>query len=98
MTLRILRTGYVIVLLLAAAVVAYLLSSGPPSRPLVMLSSNARFVGISAKCTFGTNHVFHYGDSADHTVDLLIGRLSEKYADRIQAYTTEPSTVLWVRM
>jgi hypothetical protein len=96
MTFHPLRARYVL-LLIPVAVLLCLLFSRSPSSPLVIVSSNANF-GISAKCTFGTNHVYYYGDSVDRILDPAIRRWSDTNAYRIRLYSDQPSTVIWVRL
>src|SRR5438477_12832666 len=89
------RLGIVALIMAALAGVA-IVCSLPPSSPLVMVSSNARFIGISAKCTFGTKHRYFFGG--------LVGRDHgwrgqwHYYTSWLRASTPALSTVVWVRL
>lgn len=92
-----LRSRYLLLLIPVLAIVASLLFLFLRSSPLVTISSNAQF-GITATCTFGTNHVYYYGDPVDRVLDPIIRRGSNTNAYRLRVQTTEVTTVVWVRL
>jgi hypothetical protein len=61
------------------------------------VSSDKKF-DISVMCTFGTNHVYYYGDAVDRLFDPAIRRWSNTNAYRLRCQTDEPTTVVWVRL
>src|SRR5437879_6524483 len=75
-----------------------LLSSIEPS-PLPVVSSNANF-GVSMRCTFGTNHVYYYGDRLDRLLEPAIRRWGGNPGsqNRLIFGTPGPTTGVWVRL
>jgi hypothetical protein len=87
------------VLLIAGAVIlAAVFLATPPSSPLQVMSCDSRF-GITVRCTFGTNHVYYYGDLVDRITDPVIRRWSRTPAPyRLQTRSDQPATIVWVRL
>jgi len=63
----------------------------------MVVSSDPNIKVCSIVCTFGTNHVYYYGDSVDRLMDPLTTRFRDKDASRLRCSTPENSTVVWVR-
>jgi hypothetical protein len=91
------RARYVLLVIALAA----LLLGAPfllrESSPLVAISSNKAFV-VSSLCTFGTNHLYYYGDPIQRVFDPAITRLSDTNANRLFFKTTNATTAIWVRL
>jgi len=64
--------------------------------PLAIVSSNPK-MQVSTVCTFGTNHVYYYGNIGNQIMDPLETRLSNTNANRLRCNTDAPSTVIWAR-
>lgn len=97
MRLRPLRARHVLLLTLVALIMACLLYLLSPSNRLVIVSSNANFK-ISAKCTFGTDHVYFYGYDLDNFLDPAIKRWTDTNAYRLRYHSDQESTVVWVSL
>ena len=50
---------------------------------------------LFAMCTFGTNHVYFYGENS---LDPLIKRWTDTNAYRLRYTSHQASTVIWVRL
>jgi hypothetical protein len=91
------RTGLALVIVLFAAGVTVFLLVRPVSMPLTIVSSGPDVRVVSIICTFGTNHVYYYGDGMDQIMDPITTRLGDTNAYRLRCATDQPSTVVWVR-
>ena len=92
------RARYILVLVTIAVATLFVLLPRPGSSPLVVMSFDKKF-GVSTLCTFGTNHVYYYGDSLDRVFDPAFRRwkLVETNAYRLRYQSDHPATVVWVR-
>jgi hypothetical protein len=95
MNLRPLRARYVVLLVLVAALTVCTVFMLSPSNRVVIISSNTNFK-ISATCTFGTNHVYFYGNALE--LDPAIKRWTDTNAYRLRYASTQAGTVIWVRL
>jgi hypothetical protein len=97
MSAALLRSRHGLLLVLGAGIATSLLLALLLPRPLVIVSSNASFK-ISAKCTFGADHVYFYGDGLDNFLDPAIKRWTDTNAYRLRYHADQKVTVLWLRL
>ena len=78
-----------LVLIPIAMIALFVLLSSVEPSPLPVVSYNANF-GVSVRCTFGTNHVYYYGDR----LDRLLDRPSDDGVGTLTLHTGSSSTLL----
>ena len=96
---RLVRSRRAWALIPVMTLVLWFLFGHQRSDPFVIVSSDPKFE-ISARCTFGTNHIYYYGDLVDRMFDpaiKLLSRDGNQYPYRLRHETTNPGTMVWVR-
>ena len=86
--------SFLMALLLATVLILVL---RPPRMPLDVLSTEPGLQVKSVACTFGTNHLYYYGNSLTRFADPILIPLIGLNVSRIPCTTETPSTVVWVR-
>ena len=84
-------------LAISAGIAVVVLFSLRRSEALPVLVSNPKFA-IETTITFGTNHVYYYGDAVQRVFDPVITRVSDTNAYRLRHQTTQASTLIWIRL
>jgi hypothetical protein len=91
-----LRTALIFIIALVAVGIVGRIVLRKPS-PLTLTSSATNVHVASIVCTFGTNHVYYYGNPLSKLMDPLETRLSTTNANRVRCTTDQDGTVVWVR-
>ena len=91
------RQRLLLLSLLAVVAVALLVLFVLRQSALPVLASDPNF-GVTTTITVGTNHVYYYGDTIQSIFDPVITRLSDTNAYRLRKETSQPSTMIWIRL
>ena len=84
---------FLLLILVALSVICIVLLIGASPR-FMIVGPDTNFA-VYAKCTFGTNHVYFYGDAS---LDPLIKRWTDTNAYRLRYTCQQPKTVIWLQL